>query len=96
MPSSPISTIESAPSGQGATKRSTLTQYRYEIGIENLEAYDNVSNFADAGLTAFALAKKNPKETIYIYDRMARRGKAELWHVVGGDLRVVRVREVQS
>lgn len=68
------------------------TQYRYEIGFEGLEAYDNVATFADARMLAHALKDANREETVYIFDRMAHIGKAELWNVDGGDLRVVRVK----
>lgn len=78
------------------------TSDRYEVGLEDTTSVDNVSTFAEARRLAHAVKKANREATIYIYDRMAHIGKAELWHVVGGlsagsaqagDLRVVRVRE---
>ncbi len=65
---------------------------RYEIGYQGHEAYDNASTFADARKLAHALAKRDPSETIYIYDRMAHKDKAELWYVIDGDLRVRRLK----
>lgn len=72
------------------------TTYRYEVGIEDTSTVDNVSTFAEAGRLAHAVKDANQEATIYIFDRMAQIGKPELWHVVGGDLRVVRVRESQT
>jgi len=72
------------------------TQYRYEIGIEDIEAYDNVSKFSEACMVAHALKDANREETIYIFDRMAHVGKTELWFVIGGDLIVQRIKKVQS
>lgn len=79
------------------------TSSRYEVGFEGVESVDHASTFAEARelaclceerarRQAHAVKKANREATVYIYDRMAHIGKAELWHVVGGDLRVVRVR----
>lgn len=71
------------------------TSVRYEIGFEGKESYDNVKTFADARRVALNLAKKNPLETIYVFDKMARAGSVELWLVVCGILAWKR-RRVQS
>lgn len=68
--------------------------YRYEVGYEGLEACDNVSTIREACGLAVHVAKQDPKETVYVYDRMAHLGKPELWHLVDGKLKAVRVREL--
>jgi len=76
------------------------TQARYEVGVEGL---GYISGFCRTRDVAFREAVRlnnlahsstymleNP--VAYVFDRMARIGKPELWHVVNGDLIVKSVR----
>ena len=75
------------------------TQARYEVGVEGL---GSISGYCRTRRGAFANALRlydEAKEkhylddpTAYVYDRMARIGKPELWYVVNGDMIVKSVR----
>lgn len=74
------------------------TEARYEVGIER---WASVSGFCRTQKSAFknaillyekAIAEKIENPVAYVFDRMAHKGKAELWHVVNGDLIVKSVR----
>jgi len=61
-----------------------MTTYaRYEVGIPG-----EITGF----YSSFRRASNHAIEGGYIYDRMAHIGKAQLWHVINGDLRVQSVR----
>jgi hypothetical protein len=61
-----------------------MTTYaRYEVGIPG-----EVTGF----YSSFRNAEKHAVEGGYIFDRMAHIGKAQLWHVINGDLIVQSVR----
>ncbi len=57
---------------------------RYEVGIGD-EAQEWFRLWSDASTRAVAIGG-------YVFDRMARPGKAQLWQAVNGDLRVQSVR----
>ena len=76
------------------------TQARYEVGIDGIGSISGYCrtrkvSFREA-LRLFELAKtdkymvRNP--IAYVYDRMARIGQPELWHVENGDMIVKSVR----
>ena len=71
-------------------------QDRFETGLQDVEQSESFSTFREAANHAERLAQREPDQIAYVYDRMAHEGKAELWHVIDGDLRVVHVREPQS
>ena len=57
---------------------------RYEVGIEDT-SLEHFRLWSDASMRASAISG-------YVYDRMARVGKPQLWQVVNGDLIVQSVR----
>ena len=57
---------------------------RYEVGIEDT-SLEHFRLWSDASMRASAIGG-------YVYDRMARVGKPQLWQVVNGDLIVQSVR----
>ena len=57
---------------------------RYEVGIEDT-SLEHFRLWSDASMHASAIGG-------YVYDRMARIGKPQLWQVVNGDLIVQSVR----
>lgn len=57
---------------------------RYEVGIENT-SLEHFRLWSDASTRAVAING-------YVYDRMARVGKAQLWQAFNGDLIVQLVR----
>lgn len=63
-------------------------QYRYEVGYDALEAVGDVSARAEAIKLAEKITKEDPLEVTYIFDRMAHKGKPNLWHLVNGNLLV--------
>jgi hypothetical protein len=71
----------------------STVEYRFEVGYDALEAVDNVSTWASACKLAEQAHKDDPLEIVYIFDRMARTGKANLWHLIDGDFRVAGVKQ---
>jgi len=57
---------------------------RYEVGIEG-ESQEHFRSWSDASTRAVAISG-------YVYDRMARVGKPQLWQAVNGDLIVQAVK----
>ncbi len=57
---------------------------RYEVGVKD-ESQEHFRLWSDASVRAVAIGG-------YVYDRMARVGKAQLWQAVNGDLIVQAVK----
>ena len=57
----------------------STAQARYEVGIPGCVLYFE-KDIRHAFLSAEDVAKRNPLETVYVFDRMAHTGAVELWH----------------
>jgi hypothetical protein len=56
---------------------------RFEIGIEETkDNLEHVPNIHAAFLSASAIALRNSKATVYVFDTMAHPGQVQLWHYV--------------
>lgn len=65
---------------------STTMKYRYEIGANNTGVLDASTKKQDAIAKVFHLALNQPSlDGIYIYDRLATIGNANLWYYSSQD-----------